>query len=83
MLDEGDNVAAWVKNDHLSFQVLNVDRGVVQKYRPDFLLPLKKGKAAQSRRMMDPGRLRTRWNWPVGFCSGAGSGGDRGCSDAL
>lgn len=37
------NVDAWVKNDHLGFEVLYVFRGVVQKYRPDFIIRLKTG----------------------------------------
>ena len=42
-LDRSDAVAAWVKNDHLGFDVLYVYRGVVRKYRPDFLVRLKNG----------------------------------------
>jgi len=42
-LDESDAVAAWVKNDHLGFEVLYVYRGVVRKYRPDFLVRLVSG----------------------------------------
>jgi type III restriction enzyme len=42
-LDHDGNVDAWVKNDHLSFEVLYVFKGVVQKYRPDFLIRLKSG----------------------------------------
>jgi type III restriction enzyme len=40
ILDDHDNVSAWVKNDHLGFEVLYVHRGVVRKYRPDFLVRL-------------------------------------------
>ena len=36
-------MAAWVKNDHLGFEVLYVYRGVVRKYRPDFLIRLADG----------------------------------------
>jgi type III restriction enzyme len=43
VLDDSDAVAAWVKNDHLSFEVLYVYRGVVRKYRPDFLVRLASG----------------------------------------
>ncbi len=43
VLDHSDAVSAWVKNDHLGFEVLYVYRGVVRKYRPDFLLRLKNG----------------------------------------
>jgi len=40
ILDDSDQVAAWVKNDHLGFEILYVYRGVVRKYRPDFLVRL-------------------------------------------
>ncbi|MEZ0328699.1 MAG: BPTD_3080 family restriction endonuclease [Dissulfuribacterales bacterium] len=43
VLDDSEAVAAWVKNDHLAFEVLYVYRGVVRKYRPDFLVRLKNG----------------------------------------
>ncbi|CAF0694759.1 hypothetical protein MPNT_170058 [Candidatus Methylacidithermus pantelleriae] len=43
MLDNSNAVSAWVKNDHLGFEVLYVYRGVVRKYRPDFLVRLKNG----------------------------------------
>jgi len=42
-LDESEHVAAWAKNDHLGFEVLYVYRGVVRKYRPDFLVRLPNG----------------------------------------
>ena len=42
-LDRHETVAAWVKNDHLGFDVLYVNNGVVRKYRPDFLVQLKWG----------------------------------------
>ena len=42
-LDRNAAVAAWVKNDHLGFEVLYVYRGVVRKYRPDFLIRLGSG----------------------------------------
>jgi type III restriction enzyme len=37
------HVLAWVKNDHLGFEVLYVFQGVVRKYRPDFLIRLANG----------------------------------------
>ncbi len=43
VLDTSDEVAAWAKNDHLSFEILYIYRGVVRKYRPDFLIRLKSG----------------------------------------
>lgn len=42
-LDESEKVAAWVKNDHLGFEVLYLYRGVVRKYRPDFLVRMTNG----------------------------------------
>ena len=42
-LDHNSDVDAWVKNDHLGFEVLYVYRGVVRKYRPDFIIRLKSG----------------------------------------
>jgi len=42
-LDHSDKVDAWVKNDHLGFEVLYVYRGVVRKYRPDFIIRLTSG----------------------------------------
>ncbi|NLI12963.1 BPTD_3080 family restriction endonuclease [Pelotomaculum propionicicum] len=43
-LDHNDNVAACVKNDHLGFEILYIYKGVVRKYRPDFLVRLTNGK---------------------------------------
>ncbi len=42
-LDRNAEVESWVKNDHLGFEVLYIYRGVVRKYRPDFLIRLKSG----------------------------------------
>ena len=42
-LDHAPEVAAWVKNDHLGFEVFYIHRGVVRKYRPDFLIRLVTG----------------------------------------
>ncbi len=42
-LDHHSLVDAWVKNDHLGFEVFYVHRGVVRKYRPDFLIRLRSG----------------------------------------
>jgi type III restriction enzyme len=42
-LDHNPAVAAWVKNDHLGLEVLYVFKGVVRKYRPDFLIRLSSG----------------------------------------
>ena len=42
-LDRSPQVSAWVKNDHLGFEIFYVDKGVVRKYRPDFLVRLASG----------------------------------------
>lgn len=42
-LERNENVEAWVKNDHLGFEILYIYKGVVRKYRPDFLIRLKNG----------------------------------------
>jgi type III restriction enzyme len=43
-LDRSPHVVAWVKNDHLGFEVLYTHRGVVHKYLPDFLVRLADGR---------------------------------------
>ena len=43
VLDRHPAVESWVKNDHLGFEVLYVYRGVVLKYRPDFLIRMTSG----------------------------------------
>jgi type III restriction enzyme len=42
-LDHQPQVAAWVKNDHLGFEILYLYQGIVRKYRPDFLIRLADG----------------------------------------
>ena len=42
-LDHNPQVEAWVKNDHLGFEVFYIHNGVVRKYRPDFLIRLSSG----------------------------------------
>ena len=42
-LDHANEVTAWVKNDHLGFEVVYMHDGVVRKYRPDFLIRLASG----------------------------------------
>ena len=42
-LDRNEHVEAWVKNDHLGFEILYVYGGVVRKYRPDFIIKLSSG----------------------------------------
>ncbi|HEX8247634.1 MAG TPA: DEAD/DEAH box helicase family protein [Pyrinomonadaceae bacterium] len=40
-LDRSDYVTAWVKNDHLNFEIRYMFDGGEHKYRPDFLVKLK------------------------------------------
>ena len=42
-VDRHADIAAWVKNDHLGFEILYIYRGVVRKYRPDFLIRFNSG----------------------------------------
>lgn len=43
VLDSSPEVASWVKNDHIGFEILYVHRGITRKYRPDFLVRLTSG----------------------------------------
>ncbi len=43
-LDRNPNVGAWVKNDHLGFEIIYIFKGEVRKYRPDFIIRLKNGR---------------------------------------
>lgn len=42
-LNRAPEVEAWVKNDHLGYEILYIWQGVVKKYRPDFLIHLLNG----------------------------------------
>lgn len=42
-LDRNAHVSAWVKNDHLGFEILYIYDGIVKKYRPDYLIRLNNG----------------------------------------
>lgn len=42
-LDRNKNVEAWVKNDHLGFEIPYIFQGVIHKYRPDYIIKLKDG----------------------------------------
>jgi type III restriction enzyme len=39
-LDRSPLVAAWVKNDHLGFEITYSLRGIIRKFRPDYLVRL-------------------------------------------
>jgi len=42
-LDRSQHVAAWVKNDHLGFEITYSFKGVIRKFRPDYLVRLADG----------------------------------------
>jgi type III restriction enzyme len=42
-LDSNENVKSWAKNDHLGFEIIYTFKGVIKKYRPDFIIQLKTG----------------------------------------
>lgn len=42
-LDRHPNVNAWVKNDHLGFEIHYMYQGSVHKFRPDFIIRLRSG----------------------------------------
>ncbi len=42
-LDRSPKVDAWVKNDHLGFEILYIWNGVVTRYIPDFIVRLTNG----------------------------------------
>lgn len=43
-LDRNYNVRAWAKNDHLGFEITYTYKGVVHKFRPDYLIRLVNGR---------------------------------------
>jgi type III restriction enzyme len=43
-LDRSPNVRAWAKNDHLGFEITYSFKGIIRKFRPDYLVRLMNGK---------------------------------------
>jgi type III restriction enzyme len=43
-LDRNQNVRAWVKNDHIGFEITYSFKGIIHKFRPDYLVRLANGK---------------------------------------
>jgi len=43
-LDRSPNVGAWVKNDHLGFEITYSFRGIIRKFRPDYMVRLANGR---------------------------------------
>jgi ParB/RepB/Spo0J family partition protein len=42
--DRNQNVRAWVKNDHIGFEITYSFKGIIHKFRPDYLVRLTNGK---------------------------------------
>ncbi len=43
-LDRNQNVRSWVKNDHIGFEITYSFKGIIHKFRPDYLVRLTNGK---------------------------------------
>ena len=43
-LDRNANVQAWVKNDHIGFEITYSFKGIIHKFRPDYLVRLTNGR---------------------------------------
>ena len=75
VLEKNPHVTAWVKNDHLGFEILYVFDGVVRKYTPDFLIKLDNGKTLiletkgqETRRDKEKRKALTEWVTAVNQC---------------
>jgi type III restriction enzyme len=42
-LDRNSHLSAWVKNDHLGFEITYAHKGIIRKFRPDYLVRLTTG----------------------------------------
>ena len=82
-LEKNPNVAAWVKNDHIGFEIVYVLDGVVRKYYPDFLIKLSNGKmlileikGRETRRDKEKRRALAEW---ISAVNGLGDYGEWCC----
>jgi len=78
-LENNSNVTAWVKNDHLGFEILYIFDGVVRKYTPDFLIKLTNGKTLiletkgqETHRDKEKRRALSEWVKAVNSCNDFG-----------
>lgn len=78
-LDRNANVAAWVKNDHLGFEIKYTFKGIVRDFRPDYLVRLANGamlvlevKGRDSQEQQTKRQFLAEW---VGAVNGHGSFG--------
>lgn len=79
VLEKNPHVKAWVKNDHLGFEILYIFDGVVKKYMPDFLVRLDNGKTLiletkgqETRRDIEKRKALTEWVTAVNNCGDYG-----------
>jgi type III restriction enzyme len=64
VLDTHPSVMAWAKNDHLGFEIYYLYRGVVHKYRPDYLARLVNGLTLiVETKGRDTDQDQTKWNY--------------------
>lgn len=64
VLDNHDGVAAWVKNDHLGFEIQYVYHGIIRKYRPDFIIKLSTGEhLVLETKGKETDQDRTKWKF--------------------
>ncbi|WP_405229331.1 BPTD_3080 family restriction endonuclease [Lentisalinibacter sediminis] len=60
-LDRNPVVHSWVKNDRLGFEIFYIYRGIVKKYRPDFIVRLRNGRTlVLETKGQDSGIARTK-----------------------
>jgi type III restriction enzyme len=78
-LENNSNVKAWVKNDHLGFEILYIFDGVVRKYTPDFLIKLTNGKTLiletkgqETRRDKEKRKALSEWVKAINSCNDFG-----------
>lgn len=63
-LDRNSSVRAWVKNDHLGFEILYLYNGAFRKYVPDFIVELETGsKLILEVKGQETERDRTKWHF--------------------
>ena len=79
IFDLNENVASWVKNDHIGFFVHYIHNGVVRKYVTDFLVKLKNEKrivieVKGKERSKDESKKKAMISWINGVNSHGGFG---------
>ena len=78
-LEEHPQVEAWVKNDHLGFEVSYDDRGVVRGYRPDFIVRFRSGTMLiLETKGEERERDRSKWNYMKEWVRAVNASGEFG-----